>query len=152
MHPRIYPGVDPELYPGVDYGGSQNLPLPPRIYPSFQQLYATLPEATPPSQNIPLLSTTICDPPRIYPSLPEYTPLFNNYNITRPSQNRPHPPKIHPPPFSTTLCDAPRIYPPSQNIQVTHLFNKHNTLSLCRVNADAGPTLNHHMLNVLFSQ
>ena len=67
---------------------SQNLPLPLRIYPSFQQLYATLPESTPASQNIPAFSTTICDPLRIYPFLQEYTP------------------------FSTTiiLCDLPRIY------------------------------------------
>ena len=45
----------------------QKLPLPPRIYPPFQQLYdyATL--------------------HRNYPSLPEYTPPFNNYTIMRPS-------------------------------------------------------------------
>ena len=87
---------------------SHNLPLRPRIYPSFQHLYATLPQSTPPSQNIPpfqqLCATvsestppppsqnippflaTICDPPRIYPS----------QNI---------------PPFSPTICDPPRIYP-----------------------------------------
>ena len=111
---------------------SQNLPLPPRIYLPFQQLYATLPEYILPSQNIPSFSTTICDPPRIYPSLPEYTPfsttiilcdppriytslpdytlLFNNY--MRPSQNIL--------PFSTNLYVRPsqnlplppRIYPP----------------------------------------
>ena len=89
--PRIYPGVDPALYSRVDYSGYQSLPLPPgstplsrdyvkclrlsestvppRIYPPFQQLYATLPESTPSSQNIPPFSTTICDPPRIYPAL-----------------------------------------------------------------------------------
>ena len=113
--PQNLPRVDPELYPRVDYVDSQNLPpppkiytplfnnymrpfqnlpLPPRIYPSFQQLYATLPESTLPSQNIPLFSTIICNPPRIYPSLPEYTPLFNDYNIMRPFQNLPLPPKI----------------------------------------------------------
>ena len=110
---------------------SQNLPLPPRIYPTFQQLYAIHPESTPPSQNIPHFSTTmiLCDPPRIYPSLPEYTPLFNNY--MRHSQNFPSLPEYtlpfnnyatlpeststsqNIPHFSTTiiLCDPPRIYP-----------------------------------------
>ena len=92
-------------------------PLPPRIYPPFQQLYATFPESSPPSQNIPpfqqlyvtlpestphsqnipSVSTTICDPPRIYPSLPEYTLRFINY--MRPSQNLPLPLRIYPPPF-----------------------------------------------------
>ena len=54
---------------------SQNLPQPPRIYPPFQQLlyYATLPESTPPSQNLSPFSTTLCDAPRIYTSFPEYT-------------------------------------------------------------------------------
>ena len=96
---------------------SQNLPLPPRIYPPpLQQMYmcnplriypnlpeytllfnkficATLPESTPPSQNLhpPCQSIYMCDPPKIYPSLPEYTPLFNNYNIMRPSHNLPRP-------------------------------------------------------------
>ena len=56
---------------------SQNLPLPPRIYPPFQQLYATLPESTPPSQDIPTpFLVNIYNPPRIYPSLPEYPPTF----------------------------------------------------------------------------
>ena len=53
---------------------------PPRIYPflrehaPFQQLCATLPESTHPSQNIPPFLTTIilCDPPRIHLHLPEY--------------------------------------------------------------------------------
>ena len=86
---------------------SQNLPLPPRIYPIFQQRYVTLPESTPPfqnipppPQNIPLLSTTIilCDAPIIYPSPlpPEYTPLFNNYYIMRRSWNPLLPPRIYP--------------------------------------------------------
>ena len=107
---------------------SQNLPLPPRLYPAFQQLYATLPDSTPPSKNISLLSTTICDPHRIYPSLQDYTLLFNNY--MRPYQNLLHPPKIYLPfqqlyptlpestplsqnisPFSTTICDPLGIYP-----------------------------------------
>ena len=88
-----------------------------------------LPESTPPSQNTPLFSTTICDPPRIYPSLPEYTPLFNNYNIMRPSQNLPLPPRIYPP-FQQLYATLPESTPPSQNIPETRLFNKHSTLSL----------------------
>ena len=45
-------GIDPELgyTPWVDYDGSQNLPLPPRIYPPL--LCFRLPESIPPSQNI----------------------------------------------------------------------------------------------------
>ena len=88
---------------------------PSQNIPPFQHLYATLPESTPSSQNIPPFSTTICicDPPRIYPSLPEYTPLFNNY--MRPSQNIT--------PFSTTICEPPRIYPPPPDY--TPLFNNY---------------------------
>ena len=103
--PRIYPSL-PEYRP----------------YPPFQQLYATLPESTPPSQNIPL--QTIRDPPRIYPSLPEYTP-FSMSAICDPPRIYPPfqqlyatlPESTHPsqniPPFSTTtrLCDPPRICP-----------------------------------------
>ena len=89
---------------------SQNLPLPPRIYPFFQQLYATIPESTSPSQNIPPFQ-------QLYATLPESTP---------PSQNIPpfqpiymcDPPRIYPSlpessrsPFSTTISDLPRIYP-----------------------------------------
>ena len=61
--PRLYPGrlwapqnlprgIDPELghTAGVDYDGSQNLTLPPRIYPPL--LCFRLPESIPPSQNI----------------------------------------------------------------------------------------------------
>ena len=112
---------------------SQNLPLSPRIYPSFQQLHATIPESTPPSQNIPPFQQMhMCDPPRIYPSLSNYTLFFNNYmrpslpEAIPPSQNAPPPfqqlyatlPESTPPswdipPFSTTtiLCEPPRIYP-----------------------------------------
>ena len=117
----------------------------PRIYPSLPgstPFYCDhvkcirLPEYTPPSQNIPLFSTTICDPPRIYPpppeyipfsttiilcdppriypSLPESTPLFNQFMCA--TTTICDPPRIHPPPpehtpFSTTVCDLPRIYP-----------------------------------------
>ena len=87
---RIYPVVDSRIYPGVDPGGSQNLPLPPKIYAPFRDLlkclripestpspkiyplfnkciFATFPKSTPPSQNIPPFSTTIWNPLRIYP-------------------------------------------------------------------------------------
>ena len=145
----------------VDLFGSQNLPLPPRIYPYFQQLYMRPsqnlplpPRIYPPPfnnymrscQNLPLpswiypppFSTTIIlsEPRRIYPSLPEYTPLFNNYNIMRPSQHIPLPPRIYPlfnnsmrcsqnlpllpriylPPFQQMHMCAPGSTPPSQNI------------------------------------
>ena len=96
---------------------SQNLPLLPRIYPqAFQQLIATLPESTPPSQNISPFQQMYVRLSQNLPSLPEYTPLFNNYmrlsqniplpprislfnnyNIMRPSQNLPLPPRIYPP-------------------------------------------------------
>ena len=71
---------------------SQNLPLPPRIYPPFQQLYATLPESTPPFQNISLFNKCMCDPRRIYP-----------------------PPRIYPP-FQQLHATLPESTPPSQNI------------------------------------
>ena len=88
--PRITPIFNNYMRP------AKNLPLPPKIYPSFQQLYATLPESTPPSQNPPPpLSTNKCDPP-------ESTPL---------SQTKPS--------FSTTICDPPRIYPPFQQLYTT---------------------------------
>ena len=109
----------------------QNIPLPPRIHPPFQQLNATFPESTP-------LSTTIilCDAHRIYPSFPEYThfsttillyhspriypslhlsqnipppPSFNNY--MRHSQKLPLPRRT-PPPFIQLYAPFPlRIYP-----------------------------------------
>ena len=92
----------------------------------------TLPESTPPSQNIPPFSTTIilCDHPRIHPPLPEYTPLFNkficatlpestppsqnippNQTTMRPSQNLPLPLRIYPLFQQIHMCDPPRIYP-----------------------------------------
>ena len=47
--------------------GSQNRPHLSRIYPPFLQLYAMLPESTPPSQNIPP------PPPLRNATLPEFT-------------------------------------------------------------------------------
>ena len=51
---------------------SHKLPLPPRIYTSLQQLYATLPESTPLSQNTPPFQ-------HLYATLPKSThPSRNN--------------------------------------------------------------------------
>ena len=122
--PKIYPLFNNYMRP------SQNLPFLPRIYSPFQQICSTLPEFTPPCQNIPPFLTTICDPPRFYPSLLEYTPflttmydlpqstppsqnihvpLFNKY--MRLFQNLPLPPSQKIPVFLTTICNTPRIYP-----------------------------------------
>ena len=70
LHPRIYPRFqqiymcDPlSIYLSLPkytllfnnyMRPSQHLPLSLRIYHPFQQLYATLPESTPPIKNIPL--------------------------------------------------------------------------------------------------
>ena len=114
LPPRIYPSLfnnynimrpfqnrplPPRIYPSIfnNYNimrPSQNLPIPPRIYPPplFNKcICVTLLESTPPSQNTPPFSTTICDRPRIYPSLPEYTPLSTNVYV-RPPKNIPLPP------------------------------------------------------------
>ena len=74
--PRIITPL--KLYPGRFWDLPESTPYkmcdPPRIHPSlpqhtapFQQLYATLRESTPPSQNIPppLLTNYMCDTPRI---------------------------------------------------------------------------------------
>ena len=113
---------------------SQNLPISPRIHLPFQHLHATLPESTPPSQNIPhfkhlratfprstppsqnisTFSTTIWDPPRIYPSLPEYTPSLLSYYM-RPSQNLPLPPRIYPY-FQQLYATLPESTLPPKNV------------------------------------
>ena len=68
---RIYPSLSEYIHP------------PPfQQYPPFQQLYATLPESTLPSQNIPPFSTNV---------------------YLRPSKNLLVPPKIYPPPFDTYI-------------------------------------------------
>ena len=131
--PRIYPSLPEYIPPFNNYNimrPSQNLLLPPRIYPPFQQIY-------------------MCDPSRIYSSLPEYTPLFNKCihvtltlstpssqnipsfflrrsheyippsqeiyprfsNYVRHSQKLPLPPRIHP------LFDN-LMPPPAQNISL----------------------------------
>ena len=84
-HPRNYPSL-PDCTPLFNncMRPFQNLPLPPRYIPPpliiqficatlpeytplFEQLYATLPESIPPSQNIPHFPTII-----IRPSIPQY--------------------------------------------------------------------------------
>ena len=68
------------------------------VYPPFQQLYVILPESTPFSHNIPPLfnNYNIMRPSQNLPSLLEYTPLFNNYNIMRRPQNPPSLPEYTP--------------------------------------------------------
>ena len=114
---------------------SENLPLPPRIYPLFQPLY-------------------MCDPPRIYSSNQEYTLIFNKFICATLPESPPPPPKIPsippifnkfiyatllestPPsknirPFSTNLCVrpsqnlplTPRIPPFSTNLYVRPSYN-----------------------------
>ena len=120
----IYPEVDSRFYLRVDPVGSQNLPLPPRIYPLFVIWWGVFwsqnlpldPRLYPPFQQI-----YTCDSYKIYPTLQEYTSLFSNYiiiwrshntdysptlfyNYMRPFQNVPLPHRLHhPPPFSTTI-------------------------------------------------
>ena len=98
---------------------TQNLPLSPRMYPPFQQIYMSDPfRIYPPFQQI-----YTCDPSRIYSSLPEYSlHLFSTNLLVRPSQNLPLPPRIYSP-FSTTVCDPPRMYPSLS--EYIHLFNNY---------------------------
>ena len=99
---------------------SQNLPLPLRIYPSFQQQRATLSESTPPSQNIPLFSTTTCDPLRIYPSLSEYTPPFFQ-QLYPPLPEFTFPPRIYSP-FKQLCTTLPESVTPSQKLAPLNKF------------------------------
>ena len=86
---------------------SQNLPLPPRIYPFLTTVYPTrrsqnLPPPLP--GYTPFKQLLLCDPPRIYPSLPEY------------------------PPFSRTIYELPESTPPTQDIPP--LLNNYNYATL----------------------
>ena len=105
---------------------SQNLPLPPRIYPPFQQMYMCDPPRIYASLSVyTLFSTTMCNPSRIYPSLLEYTPPFSTTIILcDPSRIDPSLLPGYTPPFSTTiiLCDPPRVYPSLS--EYTPLCNK----------------------------
>ena len=66
----------------------------PRIYPPFQQLYATTPESTPPFHNNPppFKNYHIMRPSHNLPSLREYIPFSIN-SYVRSSQNLPLPPR-----------------------------------------------------------
>ena len=110
IYPSI-PGSTPLFVIWWGVFGSQYLTLPPRIYPSFstnvykmcnppiihpslpehtapfQQLFATLRESTPPSQNVP--------------------PFLTNLYV-RPSQNLPIPSRINPPFQPICMCDTLR--------------------------------------------
>ena len=96
---KLYPGVDSRLNPGIDDGCSHDLPLHPRIYPTFCDLVRCLriPKSTPPSQNIPLLfNKCICVTlQESTPPSQNISPLFNNY--MQPSENLTLFPRIHPP-------------------------------------------------------
>ena len=114
--PRIYPSI-PKRTPLFNKFICATLPEstpPSQNLPSFQQLqyYATLPESTPPSQNIPpplffnnfMRYSQNLPPPKIHPPFQQ---LYSTLpESTPPSQN------IPPPPLSTNKCDTPRIYPP----------------------------------------
>ena len=109
---------------------SQNLLLPPSIYPRFQPIYMcdpqiiypSLPEYSPP----PLLTTMIiCDPPRINPPLPEYIPLTFQQLLTTFLESTPLSHYLSPS-FSTAICDPPRIYPSLP--EYTPLFNNYDIM------------------------
>ena len=75
---------------------TQNLQLPPKIYP-------------------PPFSTTICNTPRSYPSLREYTPsLFKTTICNTPRFYHPLP--EYNPPFQQLYATLPEFTPLSQNI------------------------------------
>ena len=100
---------------------SQNLPLPPRIYPLFQQLYATLPKSTthppppPPYQNIPPFNNYV-QPSQNLILLTRIYPTFQQIYIVWPSQNLPLPPWIYSP-FNNYMRLSQNLpLPPSQNI------------------------------------
>ena len=134
-------GVTPQIIPLLKLYPSRFWDLPPF---SYLVRCLRIPESTPPSQNIPPFSKTICDPSRIYPSLPEYTPLFSTNILLSdasrmypPSQNTHSPfqqlcgtlPEYTPtsqniPPFQQIyMCDPPRIYPSLP--EYTPLFNNY---------------------------
>ena len=94
--PRIYPVVDTELYPrGRLWRLPESTPPSQDLPPIIVILWSVFG-----SQNLPLplrLYTPLfmCNPPRIYPSLLEYRPTpFSTNLYVRPSQNLPLPPRI----------------------------------------------------------
>ena len=107
---------------------SQNLPLPLRIYPLFNNyMRPTQNQPLPPriyAHNIPppplfdnyiyLTNFFTHDTPRIYPSLPEYT-LFSTNLYLRSSQNQLLAPRIYPP-FQQLYATLPESTPPSDSV------------------------------------
>ena len=130
--PRIYPSL-PEYTLLFNKFICSTLPecTPPfQNIPVFQHLYATLPEFTPPSQNIPPFSTNLYVGPsqNLSPS-PRIYPPFNNcmrhsQKLPFPSQKLPFPQKVHPS-FSTAICP-----PPSQNISLVPFLQYSKNLPL----------------------
>ena len=133
---RTYPPPSqniPPLSANLYVRPCQNLLLPPRIYPPYQPICATLPEPTPPLRIYPPYQPIyMCDPARIYSFLPEYSPLISQFicvtlpestppcqNIpplsanlyVRPCQNLLLPPRIFPSYQPIYMCDPTRIYP-----------------------------------------
>ena len=103
----------------VDPGGSQNLTLPPRIYPLFVICFCKclrIPEYTPPSQNIPPPFSNYMRPSQNLPLTPRIYPLFNKC-ICATSQNIPHFNNYMRP--SQNLLLPLRIYPPFQQLYAT---------------------------------
>ena len=70
--PRIYPSLPEYTLHSQQLCATlpESIPLYPRIYTIFQQLY-------------------ICDPPRSYPSLPEYTPPLHQLYVSLPESTLP---------------------------------------------------------------
>ena len=116
---RIYPpsqNTPPPISTTMCDPPSQNLPLPPRIYPLFNNYMW-------PSQSLPLPSRVNAPSQQIYyyAMLRESTPFsqntppphFNNY--VRHSQNLPLPPRMHQTPISAGVKSGnlppPRLYP-----------------------------------------
>ena len=109
LHPRIHPpflwfvkvSPDPRIYPSL-----------PEYTPPFQQIYikcATLQEFTPPSQNIPPFFNSYMQPSENLPLPPRIYPPFSTNLYVRPSQNLPIPFRIKPPFQPICMCDTPRI-------------------------------------------
>ena len=86
---------------------SHYLPLPPRIYPVLYKV--TLLESASSFQNIPTLSTTICDAPRIYPTLQESTLPSQNIGLAPPLRYATLPESTHPSSIYCQVKTNPKI-------------------------------------------
>ena len=132
--PRIYPSLPQSTPPFIvimwGVFGYHNLPVPSHNIPPFIHLYSTLPEYTPPSNDLPPPPFSwLCEvssDTRIYPFLPQYTTFKHLFatlpEYTLPSQNLPPFPLLYatlpestPPsqyiPLLNSIFDPPRIYP-----------------------------------------